>query len=194
MGLLNGQWNHEREKNMHRKLKKKTVENHFKHEQFCLWNFKNPCVTSRFHQLQVHQQANTVFLFMVLCRETHWRGSLTKNKKIKKIGAALKCGPGQWSGNFSPSQGRNSDINHCRENSHCQRKPTTTHNADTQWICRGIKELSVQLPQQQQKPPVWKLRATDCGTINRENVRICLSMEPVNQYTRECTPSGRWHW
>ncbi len=49
---------------------------------------------------------------------------MMKGKKTnKKNRAALWCGPAQWSRHFSKSQGRDSDINHNRENSHCQENP-----------------------------------------------------------------------
>lgn len=52
--------------------------------------------------------------------------SAKKKKKwwrAKKKGPALERGPGQWSGHFSKSRGRDTDINHYRENSHCQENP-----------------------------------------------------------------------
>lgn len=83
-------------------------------------------------------------------------------------------------------------------NTHTQHRPTVN--------LQGVKELTVQPLQQQQKSPVCKLRGAECATINRENVKISLQsrVEPedvafvakkpnnnkeglmgsVNQYTR----------
>lgn len=93
MMLLKEQWelysskeHFMRKKNTYRKEK---VENHFNRDQFCLWNLKNPCITSRPHQLQVHEQTDAQFFIHGALQ----KNTLTRELKKKKLEQHSSVGP-----------------------------------------------------------------------------------------------------
>lgn len=61
--------------------------------------------------------------------------TLQKNEK-RRAKNKQHSSVGQWSAHFSKSRGRDSDINHCRENSHCQ------ENTGSLRLSREVKRLT----------------------------------------------------
>lgn len=105
-----------------------------------------------YHQLQVHQRACTQFysaLQKTLMRSLRKKGS---SARVWALASEVEI--------FSRSQGRDSDINHYRENSHCQGK--NTHGAS------GGKELTDTEPLRRRQKGNKNHHIKKAGRINRE--------------------------